>query len=115
MANYSQKSRVVRYSLVVSVLAISKLIVSTIVCLIKIYRYLISPWIGNQCRFYPSCSSYSQQSFIRFGFFKGLYLTLRRLLKCHPWHPGGEDAVPTVDTIGSRNHRQHSTNKTHQG
>ena len=58
------------------------------------YRYLLSPWIGNQCRFYPSCSAYSEEAFIKHGFLSGIYLTLRRLIKCHPWHQGGLDPVP---------------------
>jgi uncharacterized protein len=62
--------------------------------LIHLYRYLLSPWIGNQCRFYPSCSHYSEEAINLHGFFVGSYLTLRRLLKCHPWHPGGLDPVP---------------------
>lgn len=58
------------------------------------YRYVLSPWIGNQCRFYPSCSHYAEDAIIQYGFFSGFYLTLRRLLKCHPWHQGGLDPVP---------------------
>jgi uncharacterized protein len=64
--------------------------------LIHVYRYLLSPWIGNQCRFYPSCSHYSEEAIKRHGFFIGSYLTLRRLLKCHPWHQGGLDPVPEL-------------------
>lgn len=73
--------------------------------LIHIYRYLLSPWLGNQCRFHPSCSHYAEQALQTHGFFKGVYLTLRRLLKCHPWHPGGEDPVPGG---GKAPHPQHS-------
>ena len=58
------------------------------------YRYLLSPWVGNQCRFYPTCSHYAEQAIIEHGFLKGCYLTTRRLLKCHPWHSGGIDLVP---------------------
>jgi uncharacterized protein len=58
------------------------------------YRYLLSPWIGNQCRFYPTCSYYAEEALHRYGLTKGSYLTIRRLLKCHPWHPGGIDLVP---------------------
>lgn len=58
------------------------------------YRYVLSPWIGNQCRFYPSCSHYAEEAIKRYGLAKGGYLTLRRLLKCHPWHQGGIDLVP---------------------
>ncbi|MDO3381669.1 membrane protein insertion efficiency factor YidD [Gilvimarinus algae] len=62
--------------------------------LIRLYRYFLSPWIGNQCRFYPSCSHYGEEAIKTHGFIKGGYLTARRLLKCHPWHPGGLDPVP---------------------
>lgn len=62
--------------------------------LIHAYRFLLSPWIGNQCRFYPSCSHYGEEALKTHGFIKGGYLTVARLLKCHPWHPGGIDPVP---------------------
>ena len=61
---------------------------------IRFYQLLVSPLLGPRCRFYPSCSDYSLLAFQRFGFFKGAYLTVRRLLKCHPLHPGGFDYVP---------------------
>ena len=57
------------------------------------YRYLISPWLGNRCRFYPSCSVYAQQAIRDLGILKGLALSLWRLLRCHPGHPGGYDPV----------------------
>lgn len=66
--------------------------------LIHVYRYILSPWVGNQCRFYPSCSHYAEQALETHGFVKGCYLTLRRLLKCHPWHQGGLDPVPEKST-----------------
>lgn len=68
------------------------------IALIRVYRYLLSPWIGNQCRFYPSCSHYAEEAIETHGFVKGAYLTLRRLLKCHPWHSGGIDLVPESST-----------------
>ena len=63
--------------------------------LIRCYRLGLSPWLGNQCRFYPSCSAYAEEAVRAHGAWKGLYLTLARLGKCHPWHPGGHDPVPT--------------------
>jgi putative membrane protein insertion efficiency factor len=50
--------------------------------------------LGNHCRFYPSCSHYSIEAFEKHGFIQGLYLSVRRLSRCHPWHEGGIDPVP---------------------
>ena len=61
---------------------------------IHAYRYLISPLFPPSCRFYPSCSAYMENAILRYGVFKGGYLGIKRLLKCHPWHPGGYDPVP---------------------
>ena len=62
--------------------------------LVRGYQLLISPFLGNNCRFYPSCSRYMIEAIERFGIVKGVYLGLRRLGKCHPWHEGGIDPVP---------------------
>jgi putative membrane protein insertion efficiency factor len=62
--------------------------------LIKGYAYLVSPWLGNRCRFHPSCSVYAAQALEEHGIFKGLYLAIKRLLKCAPWSHGGYDPVP---------------------
>lgn len=59
------------------------------------YRYLISPWLGNHCRFHPSCSCYAQTAIEQHGAMAGGWLALRRLLRCHPWAPGGYDPVPS--------------------
>ncbi|GAB1265667.1 hypothetical protein NBRC116493_30260 [Aurantivibrio infirmus] len=64
------------------------------VLLIRGYRYLISPLLGNCCRFYPSCSHYGEEAIQRHGIIAGGWLTTKRILKCHPWHPGGIDEVP---------------------
>ena len=64
------------------------------VALLRLYRYAISPMLGPCCRFHPSCSEYSQQAIMAHGLGRGSYLTLRRLLRCNPWHPGGHDPVP---------------------
>ncbi len=63
------------------------------IAVIKFYQYAISPLTGAHCRFYPSCSSYAKEAYGHYGFFKGSYLTLVRLVKCHPFHPGGYDPV----------------------
>lgn len=66
-----------------------------LVYLIRAYRYLVSPLLGNNCRFYPSCSSYAEEAVARHGALHGGWLALRRLLRCHPFHAGGCDPVPT--------------------
>jgi hypothetical protein len=65
-----------------------------LVGLVKSYRWLVSPLLGPTCRFYPSCSAYALEALERFGALRGTWLTLRRLLRCHPWHEGGFDPVP---------------------
>ena len=72
-----------------------------LIALIKFYQYFISPLLGPRCRFYPSCSSYGIEALRRHGVIIGLYLTLRRLLKCHPFHDGGIDPVP--EKFGNKN------------
>jgi uncharacterized protein len=62
--------------------------------LIRVYQWTISPLIGPVCRFYPSCSRYGYEAIARHGAIYGSYLTARRLLRCHPWNPGGVDLVP---------------------
>ncbi len=62
--------------------------------LIKGYQIFISPLLGNHCRFHPSCSAYTYQAIKKHGLLKGVYLGGKRLLKCHPFHPGGVDLVP---------------------
>jgi putative membrane protein insertion efficiency factor len=63
--------------------------------LIKVYRLLLSPWLGSACRFEPTCSRYGIEALARHGAAAGSYLTLRRLARCHPWCAGGRDPVPT--------------------
>jgi len=62
--------------------------------LIRFYQRCISPLFPEKCRFYPTCSAYAFTAIERFGFFRGGWLALRRILKCHPFHPGGFDPVP---------------------
>lgn len=60
---------------------------------IQAYRLVLSPILPPACRFYPSCSLYSLEAIRRYGAFRGSVMALRRLLRCHPWHPGGYDPV----------------------
>jgi putative membrane protein insertion efficiency factor len=62
--------------------------------LIGAYRYALSPWWGNNCRFDPSCSEYADLAIARYGALKGGWLALRRIGRCHPWCHGGYDPVP---------------------
>jgi len=61
---------------------------------IRFYQKFISPLTPPTCRFYPTCSHYGLEAFQRFGVLKGSYLTIKRIVKCHPFHPGGIDLVP---------------------
>lgn len=62
--------------------------------LITLYQHTLSLLIGNQCRFYPSCSHYTQEAIRKHGLVRGVGLGSKRILRCHPWHPGGIDPVP---------------------
>lgn len=66
------------------------------IAIVTFYRKVISPLKPPTCRFYPTCSEYSLESYKRFGAVKGTILTVKRIGKCHPFHPGGIDLVPEV-------------------
>lgn len=66
----------------------------TALIIIGFYRKFISPLKPVCCRFTPTCSQYAYEAFSKYGFFKGMYLSLKRILKCHPFHKGGYDPVP---------------------
>jgi putative membrane protein insertion efficiency factor len=65
-----------------------------LICMIKAYQVLLSPFFGQQCRFYPTCSQYALESINTHGAMVGSYYAIRRLLRCHPWHAGGHDPIP---------------------
>ncbi|WIM07057.1 MAG: membrane protein insertion efficiency factor YidD [Candidatus Nitricoxidivorans perseverans] len=65
-----------------------------LIALIRIYQVAISPMLGRSCRFHPTCSEYAVESLERHGPARGLWLAVRRIGRCHPWHPGGYDPVP---------------------
>jgi putative membrane protein insertion efficiency factor len=62
--------------------------------LISAYRVLLSPLLGASCRFYPTCSTYAIEAIETHGAARGTWLAVKRILRCHPWHPGGFDPVP---------------------
>ena len=64
-----------------------------LISLIKCYKFLISPLLGQSCRYLPTCSEYSIEALKTYGFFKGLFFSIKRILSCHPWGQGGFDPV----------------------
>ncbi|MBU2733384.1 MULTISPECIES: membrane protein insertion efficiency factor YidD [Acidithiobacillus] len=64
------------------------------VVVVRGYQYVISPMLGHNCRFFPTCSEYTCQAIERYGIAKGSWLGIKRISRCHPWHPGGVDPVP---------------------
>ncbi len=64
------------------------------IALIRLYQVAISPWLGKQCRFTPTCSQYALEAFKKYGPLKGFYLALKRILRCNPWGGHGADPVP---------------------
>jgi len=65
-----------------------------LIALVRLYQIAVSPFLGNNCRFHPTCSNYCIEALRRHGMLRGLWLCVRRIGRCHPWHPGGYDPVP---------------------
>jgi putative membrane protein insertion efficiency factor len=65
-----------------------------VLAVIRFYQRFLSPLLGSNCRFYPSCSSYSYEAIAKYGVIKGGWMGLRRIGRCHPWNAGGFDPVP---------------------
>jgi putative membrane protein insertion efficiency factor len=76
------------------------------ILVIRLYQVTLSVFLGPCCRFAPSCSSYALMSIQRFGPGKGAWLSLKRVIKCHPFHPGGFDPVPEIPENPLKIHRQ---------
>jgi putative membrane protein insertion efficiency factor len=75
--------------------------------LIRLYQWTVSPLLGPMCRFHPSCSNYALQAIQRFGMLHGGWLAVKRLGRCHPWHQGGFDPVPSKRREIARTHHVH--------
>ncbi len=71
-----------------------KIVSLPFIALIKIYQWIISPVLGPSCRYTPTCSQYALEAFKKYGPFKGLWLTIKRISRCHPWGGHGHDPVP---------------------
>ncbi len=65
-----------------------------VIIFIKFYQYSISPLLGRNCRYYPTCSAYAVEAVEKYGSLKGTALAIKRILRCHPFHAGGFDPVP---------------------
>ena len=88
-------------------------ILKSFLLVIRFYQYFISPLFNSNCRFYPSCSHYSYDALIEHGIFRGSYLSIKRILKCHPYHPGGIDPVPEKKSVQNQSpkHQSHCCQK----
>ena len=73
---------------------LKKVLIAPFLLLIKVYQLIVSPLLPGSCRFTPTCSAYSQEAFVKHGPIKGLKLSVKRILKCHPWGKHGNDPVP---------------------
>ncbi|NHC06725.1 hypothetical protein DFR40_2365 [Azonexus fungiphilus] len=65
-----------------------------LIALVRFYQYAISPMFGRRCRYFPTCSEYTVDAIRKYGALKGGWMGLKRIGRCHPWHPGGYDPVP---------------------
>ena len=77
--------------------AVSRLLAKPLIGLVRLYRLLLSPWLGSNCRYQPTCSSYAIEALQVHGVLRGSWLAMKRIGRCHPWGGSGYDPVPGVD------------------
>lgn len=82
------------------------------IALIWVYRFTLSPLVGGQCRFEPTCSRYALDAYRRYGACRGTALTAKRIARCHPFGPGGYDPVPIDENTRSARHERHTADST---
>ena len=75
---------------------IKRFLISSSITLIDAYKYIISPLLGNNCRYLPTCSEYTKDSIIKFGLKKGIWYGFKRIVKCHPWGKSGHDPIKWI-------------------
>ena len=104
--NYRQTKSLNKLKLIIKqhVYAAKSLIIYFFILFIRAYQRIISPLFGPKCRFTPTCSQYAIIALRRFGLVKGGWLTVKRVLKCHPLHEGGEDFVPPKTKTNREKH-----------
>lgn len=76
---------------------IERIVRGALLGLIRLYQLTLSPWLGRQCRFHPTCSVYAAEAIARFGARRGVLLAAKRLFRCHPWGRSGYDPVPAAE------------------
>jgi len=82
--------------------ALRRLATRVLLCAIRAYQLTLSPWLGRQCRFEPTCSVYAAQAIAAHGPLRGSWLAMRRIGRCHPWGGSGYDPVPDAAAAGER-------------
>lgn len=82
-----------------------------LIALIKVYRFTLSPFVGQHCRFTPTCSQYAMEAIDKHGSLKGSWMAAKRLSKCHPFHTGGWDPVPESCSHSDSSHHSINQNK----
>ncbi|MCP5090867.1 MAG: membrane protein insertion efficiency factor YidD [Gammaproteobacteria bacterium] len=78
--------------------ALSRLLAKPLIGLVRVYRLAVSPWLGGNCRFQPTCSSYAIEALQTHGVLRGSWLAAKRISRCHPWGGSGYDPVPGTRT-----------------